>query len=223
MVNRSAHPGRRRGVNREPLDADTEADLVAAVADGDRVAFELLYRHYAPWLTARLRHRCADESLLDDMVQETFLGLWRSCSSPGRPAPRIDDMAGWLWRVASRRLVDQARAGGARTRLWQALRRARPRVERSAEERVLDSADHGDLADALARLPTELRQVMQTLVVDGLTVRQTASLLALPPGTVKTRAMRARTLLKRELGGPEPGPEPEPGPSPMPGRARRRR
>ncbi|MEW2488340.1 hypothetical protein [Streptomyces sp. NPDC048411] len=54
---------------------DTEADLVAAVADGDRAAFELLYRHYAPWLTARLRHRCADEALLDDPAARTTVAL----------------------------------------------------------------------------------------------------------------------------------------------------
>ncbi|AZQ36452.1 sigma-70 family RNA polymerase sigma factor [Streptomyces cyaneochromogenes] len=181
----------------EPRDANTEADLVAAVAEGDREAFELLYRHYAPWLVARLRHRCADDSLLDDIVQETFLNLWRTCAA-GRQR-QVADMGGWLWRIASRRLVDQARAGGARSRVQRALQRLRIRDEPSAEEEALAGGRHGDLADALARLPTELRRVMQATVVDGLTVRQAANVLGVPPGTVKTRAMRARKLLKQEL------------------------
>ncbi|MFI1829203.1 RNA polymerase sigma factor [Streptomyces sp. NPDC020412] len=183
----------------EPRDADTEADLVAAVAEGDRDAFELLYRHYAPWLTSRLRHRCADDSQLDDIVQETFLDLWRTCAA-GRQQ-KVADMAGWLWRIASRRLADQARSGGARLRLQQALRQLRMRDEPSAEEKALAGGRHGDLADALARLPVELRHVMQATVVEGLTVRQAANALGVPPGTVKTRAMRARRLLKQELDG----------------------
>ncbi|MFE2292173.1 RNA polymerase sigma factor [Streptomyces sp. NPDC059452] len=192
---------------REPHDADTEADLAAAVAEGDRDAFRLLYRHYAPWLTARLRHRCADDSLLDDIVQETFLDLWRTCAA-GRQQ-QVADMSGWLWRIASRRLADQARASGARSRLQQALRRLRTPVEPSAEERALADGRHGDLADALARLPVDLRHVMQATVVDGLTVRQAANVLGVPPGTVKTRAMRARTLLKQELEGPAVAARPE--------------
>ncbi|MEV0259966.1 RNA polymerase sigma factor [Streptomyces sp. NPDC050617] len=183
----------------EPRDADTEAGLVAAVAEGDRDAFGLLYRHYAPWLAARLRHRCADASLIDDIVQETFLSLWRTCAA-GRQQ-QVADMAGWLWRIASRRLADQVRAGGARSRLRQALQRLRASDEPSAEEQALAGGRHGDLADALARLPVELRHVVQATVVDGLTVRQTAALLGVPSGTVKTRAMRARRLLKQELEG----------------------
>lgn len=56
----------------------SDGELLRAVtADGDRRAFEELYRRYAPWLTARMRTRCADAALVDDVVQETFLAVWR--------------------------------------------------------------------------------------------------------------------------------------------------
>ncbi|GAB2905670.1 RNA polymerase sigma factor [Streptomyces heilongjiangensis] len=172
-----------------------DAELMRAVADGDRRAFEELYRHYAPWLVLRLRGRCADPVLVDDVVQETFLDVWRGAARYHREG----DVAGWLWRIGSRRLVDALRGDGARGRLRQALSRLRHRDEASAEEQVLARVRHGDLAGSLAALSPELRAVLQATVIDGLTTREAAVLLGIPPGTVKTRAMRARRQLREGL------------------------
>jgi RNA polymerase sigma-70 factor (ECF subfamily) len=173
----------------------SDGELLRAAADGDRRAFEELYRRYAPWLTARLRGRCADPGVVDDVVQETFLAVWR-----GTARYREDgDVAGWLWRVGARRLVDALRGDGARGRLRQTLARLRHRHEASAEERVLAGVEHGDLAGALTRLSPELRAVLQATVIDGLTTREAAVLLGIPPGTVKTRALRARKRLREGL------------------------
>ncbi|MEW1647125.1 MULTISPECIES: RNA polymerase sigma factor [unclassified Streptomyces] len=181
--------------------SDTKSDgelLRAIAADGDRRAFEELYRRYAPWLTARLRSRCADAGMVDDVVQETFLAVWRG-SARYREDGSSEDAAGWLWRIGSRRLIDVLRGDGARGRLRQALTRLRHRDEASAEERVLAGVEHGDLAGALVRLSPELRAVLQATVIDGLTTREASVLLGIPAGTVKTRAMRARKQLREEL------------------------
>ncbi|WP_406372948.1 RNA polymerase sigma factor [Streptomyces sp. NBC_00647] len=174
----------------------SDGELLRAIAaDGDRRAFEELYRRYAPWLTARLRGRCADAGIVDDVVQETFLAVWRGTARYREEG----DPAGWLWRIGSRRLVDSMRGDGARGRLRNALARLRHRDEASAEERVLAAVEHGDLAGALTRLSPELRSVLQATVIDGLSTREAAVLLGIPPGTVKTRALRARKQLREAL------------------------
>ncbi|MDH6218565.1 RNA polymerase sigma factor [Streptomyces pseudovenezuelae] len=178
----------------------SDAELLRAIAaDSDRRAFEELYRRYAPWLTARLRGRCADAGVVDDVVQETFLAVWRGKARYREEAAGTGDAAGWLWRIGSRRLVDALRGDGARGRLRQTLARLRHRDEASAEERVLAGVEHGDLAGALVRLSPELRAVLQATVIDGLTTREAAVLLGIPAGTVKTRAMRARKQLREAL------------------------
>ncbi|MFJ6832882.1 RNA polymerase sigma factor [Streptomyces sp. NPDC091209] len=174
----------------------SDGELLRAIAaDGDRRAFEELYRRFAPWLTARLRGRCADAGIVDDVVQETFLAVWRGTARYREEG----DPAGWLWRIGSRRLVDTMRGDGARGRLRHALARLRHRDEASAEERVLAGVEHGDLAGALTRLSPELRAVLQATVIDGLSTREAAVLLGIPPGTVKTRALRARKQLREAL------------------------
>ncbi|MDJ1134836.1 RNA polymerase sigma factor [Streptomyces iconiensis] len=181
----------------EERGAGWDAGTVAALVAGDRTAFEAVYRRYAPWLVARLRYRCSDRAVLDDVVQETFLALWRACDR-GRQ-PQVEDLAGWLWRIAARRLADAGRAKGARARLHQALGALRTRDEPSAEDQALLGVEHGRLARALADLAPELRSVLQAMTLDGMSVRETAALLDLPEGTVKTRAMRARRHLRASL------------------------
>jgi RNA polymerase sigma-70 factor, ECF subfamily len=174
-----------------------DAALVHAAAGGDRHAFEQLYRRHAAWLTARLRYRCADPGLAEDVVQETFLAVWRGTATLRDPAR--SDVAAWLWTLAVRRLVDATRKEHSIARLLRRLAGWRTPHEAAAEDQVLVAVEHGDLAGSLARLSPELRAVVQATVLDGLSTREAAVLLGIPPGTVKTRAMRARQQLRREL------------------------
>ena len=64
---------------------------------------------------------------------------------------------------------------------------------------MLDAVLGDAMGAALRRLAPDLRQVLQAMVLDGLTVRETAVLLGVPEGTVKTRARRARIALREAL------------------------
>ncbi|MFI9254514.1 RNA polymerase sigma factor [Streptomyces sp. NPDC053069] len=178
----------------------SDSMLLRAIEAGDSHAFELLYRRYEPWLVARLSYRCPDPAIVDDVVQETFLAVWHG-TARFRETPGSDgSAAGWLWRIGARRLVDVQRGHGARERLAQLLGRLRQRpAHPSAEDEALHGLPYGELADALARLPAELRDVLQATVVDGLSTAEAAKALRIPAGTVKTRAMRARRRLREEL------------------------
>ena len=62
------------------LDACGDAELVALVADEQRDALGELYRRHTGWLLLRLRHRCADEGLAAEALQDTFVAVWRGAS-----------------------------------------------------------------------------------------------------------------------------------------------
>jgi RNA polymerase sigma-70 factor, ECF subfamily len=169
-----------------------DAELLALVAGGSTEALETLYRRHGPWLSARLSRRCADPAVVDDALQDTFVAVWRSA---GKYAG-TGDPAAWIWGIAVRRLVDVLRKRPPAA--YQVEEQDLSPVE-SAEDRVLLGTEHGDLAGALARLSPELRAVVQATVLDGLTTREAGQLLGLRPGTVKTRMMRARQALRKEL------------------------
>ena len=171
-----------------------EEELVRQVARGDRAAFEQLYRRTAPWLAVRLRRRCADDQLVAEVMQETYLAVWRAAG--GFAGATVNGSAvGWLWTIAARRLVDAFRR---RARESAPPLTAEP-MSPAAEDEALSDVVGDEVGVALARLAPELRQVLQAMVVDGLTVRETATLLGLPEGTVKTRARRARLAMREAL------------------------
>ncbi|MEO6629054.1 MAG: RNA polymerase sigma factor [Aquihabitans sp.] len=171
----------------------SDGELLAAIDDGDRTALRELHERHAPWVRSRLRRRCGDVDVVEDALQDTFVAVWKAAGSwSGQGEP-----AAWIWGIAIRRLI-----GILRTRThWApvARRAARDELVVAAEEQVLLDVEYGDLAGALNHLSPELRAVIQATVLDGLTTREAATLLGIPAGTVKTRAMRARVELRGEL------------------------
>lgn len=177
-------------------DDRTDADLLAAIADGDREALRCLYERHQAWLTARLRRRCAEPDLVVESVQDTFVAVWKGAgrwNGSGEPAA-------WMWGIAIRQLIGKLRRKRLPTIAWADRDRPQGAIDlTSAEDRVLLGVEHGDLAGALTGLSPELRAVVQATVLDGLTTREAARLLGIPPGTVKTRMLRARTQLRGAL------------------------
>jgi len=170
----------------------TDAALLEAVAAGDEGALRELYARHATWLFVRLRRRCHDDDLVSDVLQDTFLAVWR-----GADGFRGDgDPAAWIWGIGLRRLISRLRGRRAPALAPPADTDG---VVASAEESVLLGVEHGDLGAALNRMSPELRQVIQATVLDGLTTREAARLLGLPQGTVKSRVRKAKELLRLEM------------------------
>jgi RNA polymerase sigma-70 factor (ECF subfamily) len=179
------------------VEVETNGDDAALhrIAAGDRAAFQAFYRDHAPWLSARLRRRCHDAELAAELLQETFLAVWRVAAGYRGGA----DAAGWLWSIAISRLIDAQRRAAARPRTVEAVGEPVQGRHPSAEDEALSRAWDTAVIDALRSLSPELRAVLQATVLDGLSVREAAVLLGVPEGTVKTRAMRARRLLREAL------------------------
>ncbi|NHC46984.1 RNA polymerase sigma factor [Motilibacter sp. K478] len=173
-----------------------EEHLVRRIAEGDRRAFDELYQRTSPWLLARLRRRCADDELVADVMQETYLAVWRAAGSFAGSATS-GSAAGWLWTIAAHRLVDEFRRR-ARAGQVPSLPLGET-IAPAAEDEVLAGLVGHEMEQALRELPAEARQVLRAMVLDGFSVRETSVLLAVPENTVKSRARRARIALRKAL------------------------
>ncbi|MCM2388916.1 RNA polymerase sigma factor [Streptomyces albipurpureus] len=179
--------------------AQADGELLGSMAEGDREAFEELFRRFAPWLRGLLGQRCTDPVLVDEVVQDVFVEIWRHREHRrGKRVEQVDNVSGWLWRIAQRRLIDAQRAQERRGSLLRRLGSLPKRHVISAEDELLAQLGDGALA-AVELLPADLKAVVKATSLDGLTVREAAEQLRIPTGTVKSRTSRARRLLKERL------------------------
>ena len=161
-------------------------ELIAALAAGDETALRELFARHAPWLAARLR-AALPAADVEDALQETFLAVWRGAASyRPRGTPRA-----WMWVIA-------------RNQAALLLRRRGPALA------ALEEVPHGGLdpaetamirADIATALSGPGGEVLRLMYVQDRPVAEVATMLGIPAGTVKSRAHRARRLLRATLGG----------------------
>lgn len=177
------------------VEALSDAQLLGLVAEGNALALRELVERHSAWLRLRLCRRTADEDLVAEALHDTFVAVWR------RPrAFRGDgDVGAWLWGIAIRQLVSRLRKRAQPTPVTGQVISALSPMVRSAEDELLLAVEHGPVGEALLTLSPELRQVLQATVLDGLTTREAAELLGIPPGTVKSRARVAKSRLREQL------------------------
>ncbi|BDB45804.1 MULTISPECIES: RNA polymerase sigma factor SigM [Mycobacterium] len=167
----------------------SDAELLTAHAAGDRHAFaELFARHHRPlYRLARLTSLNAEDA--DDALQEAMLSAHRGAGSFRHDA----QVGSWLHRIVLNACLDRIRRSKARPAV--PLREDYPAADRTAQ------ADTAIVVQrALMRLPIEQRAAVVAVDMHGYSVAETAALLGVAEGTVKSRCSRARARLARLLG-----------------------
>jgi len=170
--------------------------LVARVAAGDDTALRELFSRHAPWLAARLR-AVLPAAEVEDVLQETFLAVWRGAGGY-RPCGAA---GGWLWGIARRQAALLLRRRGPAVA---ALPDGATAAGREAGDPAQVAQSRADLEAAVAALGPPggpEREVWRLLYVEDRPVAEVAVMLGVPPGTVKSRAHRARRRLRAALRG----------------------
>jgi RNA polymerase sigma-70 factor (ECF subfamily) len=169
--------------------------LIARVAAGDDGALRELFSRHAPWLAARLRVVLAPADV-EDVLQETFLGVWR-----GAAGYRPDGKAGgWLWGIARRQAALFLRRRGPGELALPGVVEADMGGVADPTEAVLSRLDMENAVAALGPPGGRDRETWQLLCVEDRSVTEVAALMGVPEGTVKSRAFRARRALRKALG-----------------------
>ncbi len=168
--------------------ADDERDraLLAAHVGGDPDAFAQLARLHTGRLYAVALRTLGDREEAADAVQDALVSAYRRAETFRGDAK----VSTWLHRVAVNACLDRLRR--------QAVR---PTVPLSGDETVTtrdevqDRERSLDVVAALARLPAEQRAAIVLVDLEGFSVAETAQILDVATGTVKSRCSRGRARL----------------------------
>ena len=179
----------------------TDAELIAAVLNGETASFEPLVKKYQPRVFATARRYARRESEVEDIVQEVFLKAFQKLRSFRGDAP----FEHWLMRLAVRTCYDFLRAHRRNREMsfadisdeesdWLERFGANPSdaSEQAAAAREL-------VERLLAQLSPAARLVLTLLEIEDRSVKEIAGLTGWSLSVVKIRAFRARAEMRKCL------------------------
>jgi RNA polymerase sigma factor (sigma-70 family) len=178
---------------------DADQRLMRAFAGRDPAAADTLYRRFAGRIYGLGLVMLGSDAAAQDLVQDTFVKLWRSADHYDRSRGRLET---WVLLMARSLAID-------------AIRR------RVLEVRTLESAGHPPEADqapgpddravtvdlterarrAMAALPPEQRAALELAYLGGKTSAEISDLEGIPVGTAKTRIRAALLRLREQMAG----------------------
>lgn len=180
-------------------------ELLRSVAvAGDRQAFAVLFRHFAPRVKSYLMRGGSTEGLAEELAQETMVSVWRKAAMFD---PAQAGVSTWIFTIARNLRVDRLRRQGLPTvPADEAALDSVPDTAPALEEDLHAARMHEQVRRALRGLPPEQAQVLHLSYFDDQPHASIASALGIPLGTVKSRMRLAVAHLRRALGASEADP-----------------
>ena len=172
----------------------TDTDLVTRVAAGDRAALTALYERHGQAVLAQVVLAVGDRTLAEEVLQDTMLALWRGAASFRGDS----QVRSWLIAIARRQARDRLRRRRVPT-VTDDILSAWPAAGPGPEDLTLERAEAAVVAQAVGALGARHREVLGLVYGASLTLAETAQVLGVPVGTVKSRLAAARAALATSL------------------------
>ena len=184
------------GAEPRTVDEGRERRLIEGLQRNDRGSIEEIYDAYAG-IAYALAVRLLGARDAEDVVQESFLALWRQ-------AERLDPRRGvrsYLLTIVHHRAIDYLRRRGRKPEA--VLEESAPLVDQSEgpEGAAVRLSDRDAVRAALGSLPEEQLQSIEMTFFQGLTINEAAARMGVPTGTVKSRLRLAMGRLRGRLSG----------------------
>lgn len=181
-------------MDRDPRQILTEWLVLAAQA-GDEAAFRDLHGLWQADFRRMAQVRVENPAAAEEVSTDAWLAIARGLSRLGDPAcfPR------WAFRIVERRSTDWIRQRSLDRRREAAAVSVADELSPAAPSAVEPADDVLRLRDAIARLPADQRELLHLFYELGRSIGEIAEVLAVPPGTVKSRLFSVRETLKQQL------------------------
>ena len=182
----------------------SEAELMRQVAAGDTGGLETLYDRYHSMAYALALRITTETGLAEDVVQDSFLGVWRNAARYAEPKGSV---RGWLLAIVRHRAIDAIRRQRNGVALGDQSDDTLPASLTVPDiwPEVAGRLDAEQVRQALTALPPAQREVIELAYFEGLTQREIAFHTNAPLGTVKSRMRLGLVALRQQLVGATDG------------------
>jgi RNA polymerase sigma-70 factor, ECF subfamily len=180
-----------------------DKNLILLCQEGDRIAFERLFRLYSKDVYSMALRMVHSEELAEEVTQEVFISVYKDIQKFQFQSA----FTTWLYRIVYRRAADQFR------KIKKHKDHTVPFILDEQKNTVLEVMDGGaipsDLAienernrtieKAIASLSPKQRTIMILRYVQNLSYEEIAQILRCRIGTVKSRLNRAHKTMEEKL------------------------
>ena len=168
-----------------------ESELVDSLRRKENQAFSYLYGNYSGALYGVIKQIVTDTEMANDVLQETFVNIWRRIDSYDEQKGRLFT---WMLNVARNAAIDKTRSKGFQQNLKQM-----PLDGEMVLPGIRPGVDDYGLKNLIHKLKDEQRLLIDLSFFQGYTHEQIAQALHIPLGTVKTRIRSALIQLRALL------------------------
>ena len=194
--------------NQKTIVKDEDHDLIQSINSGQDERFQDLVERYEQKLYNFSLRMCRDHRDAEDMVQDTFLNVFRYLKD-FRYETKFKN---WLYKVAASTCIKKRRKSKFAPEKELSLDDFRPNDDTETPEQVpewalmpLDKLLNAELAGVINRailsIPKKYRMVIVLRDIEEFSTAETAQILNLSPANVKVRLHRARLFLRDKLKG----------------------
>lgn len=168
----------------------SDEKLVGLVQSGDIAAFELLVRRYQTKVHAFIQRRVRSPDV-DDIVQETFINLYKSIDRVDVTKP----FRSYLFTIARNETVNFFRS----RKLHVSIDTMEVESDESIEGQYVKYERHAHILDAIRKLPQKYTDILHAYYIDDLSYKEIATKLVLPINTVRTHLKRAKKKIQEYI------------------------
>jgi len=189
--------GRKTAVRLLHSQPETDIDLMAAIAQGDRAAFQHLFLSFGPRVKSYLIRLGAPAAGAEELTQDAMLAVWRRASAFD---PKRAGVSTWIFVIARNCWIDRLR----REKVELAYRQTNDEpdeVEAEGESSVMRAQVEARVQAAMQNLSEDQREVVRLSFFEEKSHSEIAADLKQPLGTVKSRLRLAMAKLRAQLEG----------------------
>ena len=157
-----------------------EKHIVELLQERDEKAISLLYDNYADTLYGVAYKVVKDEDLAQDIVQESFVKIWKKSDSYD---PTKAKLFTWLFRITRNTAIDKLRS--INTKSDKEIQIDVSDVYNLGEQSI--KPEFLDVKENLGKLESKYRIVLEALFFEGMTQQEASDELGIPLGTIKSR------------------------------------
>ena len=161
------------------LEAPANELLLLKIATGDELAFRQLFLEFAPQINARLSRLLPNRTVVEDIIQETFLRVWLHRDQ----LHKIQQWQSWILRIAYNRAFTYLRDRAIHQRSLEKIKvtENEDHTQQAVDLRNLKQT----IAQAVAQLPPQQKKIYQLSREQGLMIAEISDRLDLSPQTIK--------------------------------------